>query len=99
MIGPGAGGTLKLHLLSAHLERNLGGPFNKMDPFVIIQVGAQEWRSNVCQNGGKNPSWTLQFMVIEPGLFAHKMHIRVCDKDPLKAPLIGEAEVPLSIFT
>jgi len=41
----GQGGHLRLHLLSAHLERNLGGPFNKMDPFVWIRVGGQEWRS------------------------------------------------------
>jgi hypothetical protein len=35
----GHGGHIKLHLKSAHLERNLGGPFDKMDPFVIIKVG------------------------------------------------------------
>ncbi len=44
----GLGGHLKLHLKSAHLERNLGGPLNKMDPFVIIRIGQQEWRSAVC---------------------------------------------------
>ncbi len=38
-------------------------------------------------------------MQIETNMFTHNMHIRVCDKDPLKAPLIGEADVPLSIFT
>lgn len=95
----GQGGHLRLHLLSAHLERNLGGPLNKMDPFVWIRVGGQEWRSQVCVNGGKNPHWTLQFMQVETNLFTHQMHIQVCDKDPLKAPLIGEAHVPLSVFT
>jgi len=38
-------------------------------------------------------------MQIETNMFTNNMHISVCDKDPLKAPLIGEAQVPLSIFT
>jgi hypothetical protein len=38
-------------------------------------------------------------MQIETNLFTQSMHIRVCDKDPLTAPLIGEANVPLSVFT
>jgi len=62
-------GFIKLHLIEAHLERNLGSLLNKMDPFVFIKVGHQEWRSAVCENGGKNPRWTLQFMQIEANLF------------------------------
>jgi len=32
-------GFLRLHIQSAHLEINRGGPFDKMDPFVYIKVG------------------------------------------------------------
>jgi hypothetical protein len=81
MLGPG--GHINLHLKSAHLEHNLGGPLNKMNPFVTIRVGQQEWRSEVCHHGAKNPSWALQFMKIETNMFTHNMHIEVRDKHPL----------------
>jgi hypothetical protein len=58
-------GFLRLHVQNAHLDVNRGGPFNKQDPFVYIKVGnRQEWRSNVCINGGKNPQWHMQNMEI-----------------------------------
>jgi len=48
---------IRLILQKAHLEFNFGNAFDKMDPFVYIRVGQQEWRSAVCVNGGKNPHW------------------------------------------
>jgi hypothetical protein len=43
------GGFLKLHLIEAHLNHNNQEfMFEKMNPFVIIRIGMQEWRSAVC---------------------------------------------------
>ena len=48
---------IRLILQKAHLEFNFGNVFDKMDPFVYIRIGQQEWRSAVCVDGGKNPHW------------------------------------------
>ena len=53
-------GHIRIHVQSAHLTHNTEpGLFHKMDPFVTIQVGKQQWRSAVCVNGGRNPHWQL----------------------------------------
>ena len=52
-------GRLKLHLKSAHLQHNDAGFLERMNPFVIIKVNGLEWRSNVCEGGGREPQWTL----------------------------------------
>jgi len=58
-------GWMRLTFENAHLDVQRGGPMNKMDPFVFVKVGRQqEWRSNVCVNGGKNPQWHNQHMEI-----------------------------------
>jgi hypothetical protein len=60
-------GFIKIHLQSAHLTHNTEaghGLLHKMDPFVVIMVGKQQWRSAVCVNGGKNPHWQMQCMDI-----------------------------------
>ena len=60
IVNPGVArmGLLKLHVVEAHLSHNTNpGLFERMDPFVIIKVNMQEWRSAVCMGGGKNPRW------------------------------------------
>jgi len=84
------------------LEINRGGPFDKMDPFVWIKVGkGQEWRSQVCINGGKNPSWTLQHMDIpvkKLKKLTKNVRIEVRDKDFLKSEPLGHADITLGLF-
>jgi hypothetical protein len=54
------GGFLKLHLVEAHLAHNTSEfMLEKMNPFVLIRIGMQEWRSAVCEQGGRNPRWTF----------------------------------------
>jgi hypothetical protein len=72
-----------------------------MDPFVVIIVGKQQWRSAVCVNGGKNPHWQMQVMDI-PVKKLRKLEkivtIEVRDKDILHSEPIGHAQVPLAFF-
>lgn len=59
-MAPMQGGFLKLHLIEAHLAHNdREFMFEKMNPFVMIRIGMQEWRSAVCEQGGRNPRWTF----------------------------------------
>lgn len=92
-------GLLKLHLIEAHLTHNTNpGLFDRMDPFVIIKVNLQEWRSAVCMGGGKNPRWEFQFMEHQVLSLDHEVYIEVRDRDPMITEMIGSARVPLRFF-
>ena len=95
-------GWLRLHIQNAHLEINRGGPLDKMDPFVYIKVGnRQEWRSQVCINGGKNPQWHHQHMDIpvkKLKKLGKNVHIEVRDQDPLKSEPLGHTNITLGLF-
>ena len=95
-------GWLRLHIQNAHLEVNRGGFFNKQDPFVFIRVGQrQEWRSAVCINGGKNPSWVGQHMDIPVKKLSKLqkiVHIEVRDQDPMRSEPLGHANITLAQF-
>jgi hypothetical protein len=69
-----------------------------MSPFVHLKVGQMVWNSGACPGGGKEPRWGGQFMEIATNMFQHNVHIVVKDQaHPLQ--VIGEANVPLAIFT
>jgi hypothetical protein len=93
---------MRLTVHSAHLEINRGGPLDKMDPFVWIKVGnRQEWRSNVCVNGGKNPQWVMQHMEIpvkKLRKLAKNVHIEVRDQNLLGSEPLGHANITLGLF-
>lgn len=95
-------GFMRLHFMSAHLDINRGGMLNKMDPFVFVRVGkGQEWRSQVCVNGGKNPSWNHQHMEIpvkKLGKLDKNVHIEVRDQNMLNSEPLGHANITLGLF-
>jgi hypothetical protein len=93
-----ASGVLKLHILNANLHNKVGGPLHKMSPFVHIKVGSMVWNSPVCEKGGKEPRWMMAFMEIPVGMFQQNMHIVIKDQGHPLQP-IGEANVPLAVFT
>ncbi len=69
-----------------------------MSPFVHLKIGQQVWNSGACHHGGKEPRWGGQFMEIATNMFQHHVHIVVKDQaHPLQ--VIGEANVPLNVFT
>ena len=49
-------GKLKIHLEEAKLTRDTE-MFGKMDPYVKMAYREQEWKSKVCENGGKHQKW------------------------------------------
>ena len=63
-------GLLKLHAVNAHLDYHEGPPLERMNPIVKVQIGMQEWHSDVCQGGGRNPSWgglnRMEHIVMDP---------------------------------
>ena len=50
-------GNLTITPFSATLIRDTDY-FDKMDPYVVLKLGASFWKSPICHGGGKNPAWT-----------------------------------------
>jgi Ca2+-dependent lipid-binding protein len=50
------GNKLKIGIVKATLKEDLD-IFNKMDPFVTIQVGTVTKRTTIKQEAGKTPTW------------------------------------------
>lgn len=58
-----------------------------------IYFGGQEFRTSVCKNGGKNPSWNDVFTFNPAG--DSNLRIEVWDSDLLNDDLIGEGRFNL----
>ena len=69
-----------------------------MSPFVIIKVGMQEWRSEICFEGGRQPRWVMQFMEIPVFNLLEEVVIEVRDKDMIGSEAIGRAKLRLDFF-
>ncbi|KAH7281283.1 hypothetical protein KP509_36G039100 [Ceratopteris richardii] len=54
-------GTLDIFLVSASGVKKVDF-FSKTDPYVVIQCGAQNQKSNIARNQGSNPSWNQRFL-------------------------------------
>lgn len=92
-------GILKMHAHNAHLEFSDGDFLERMSPFVTIRIHDQEWRSDVCEGGGRNPEWgafnRMEHIVMDP---AREVHIEVRDRDMIGTEMIGHAIVNLNFF-
>ena len=66
----------------------------KMDPYVIVRIGAQQQRTRECTSGGQNPRWNdrLQFTASP----ADTINFRLYDADVGIDDFIGEVNLPVS---
>ena len=68
---------------------------DRMAPYCVIKIGSQFQSTNVCNNGGKNPSWSkasLSFRITIEDL----VNVEVWDKDLIsKNDLIGQGSLAL----
>ena len=53
---PAQNGTLKLKILEAHLTRDTE-TFGKMDPYCVVKVNHQTYKTKVLDNVGVDPKW------------------------------------------
>ena len=99
MVGGMRQGVLKMHGHKAHLNYSDVGLLERMSPVVHIRINNQEWRSDVCVNGGRNPEWgafnRMEHIVMDP---MQEVIIQVRDKDMIGSDMIGHARVPLQMF-
>ena len=88
-------GTLKLHVIEARLTRDTDA--NKMDPYCIILVREQEFKTSAKEEAGKEPKWN-QCFDIDVKYIGDDLTVKVMDEDIGKDDMIGEAKIKLSSF-
>jgi len=69
--------------------------FGKMDPYCVIALGTQQWRSEICKSGGKTPCWTDEVTFVnQPGV--DLLRIALYDDKLIAADkLIAEGAIPM----
>ncbi len=93
-------GLLKLHLKHAHLEVHRGPEFERMSPFVKVNIGDFEWRSEARERAGHKPEWGplafFEYQVRDP---LQMMRIEVKDHNGLMDNLaLGHCEINVGFF-
>ncbi len=88
-------GTLKIHLLEAHLTHSSHG-LGKMDPYIKFTSREQEFKSTVAKDAGKNPKWNNQHWEVEVHYLGDDLHFHVWDDDVGKDDSIGQGSTKLS---
>ncbi len=68
-----------------------------MDPYCIIQVREQEFKTAIKKKAGKEPKWGECFD-IDVRYIGDDMTVKVMDDDIGKDDTIGEAKIKLSSF-
>ena len=88
-------GTLKLHVIEAKLTHDTD--VNAMDPYCIIKVREQEFKTTVKEEGGKEPKWNQSFN-IDVKYIGDDLTIHVMDDDIGKDDEVGHSKIKLSSF-
>lgn len=64
------------------------------DPYVVIAGGNQVQRTQICNEGGKQPYWndTLNFQGVQSPYFK----VQVWDRDNVTDDIVGEGELNIN---
>ena len=88
-------GKLNIYILEARMERDTDC-LGKMDPYVKMFSREQEWKSKVCDGGGKTPKWLSQFFDIDVKYLGDNLEFKIYDEDVGKDDFIAEGQTKLS---
>ena len=90
-------GTLRFSVAQAELIRDTE-MMGKMDPFVEVRVAGQEYKSEVCKNGGKKPEWSDSFEIRVMNLESDQIEITINDQDMFSVDHVGSVTYQVSSF-
>jgi len=69
--------------------------FSKMDPYCLITLGTQQWKSEISKNGGKTPVWNDEVTFVnQPGVDLLRISL-FDDKLIGSDKLIAEGVIPM----
>ena len=87
-------GRLRLEVIEAKLTRDTE-MFSKMDPYCIIEVREQKFRTRTIDGAGKTPKWNQAFE-IDVRYIGDDMTIKVMDEDVTSSDTVGTATIKCS---
>ncbi len=87
---------MKLRVVEARFTHDTD--YGKMDPYVVIQVREQEFKTQVLKKAGKQPKWNADCFDIDVKYFGDDMTVRVMDNDIGADDLVGESKIKLTSF-
>ena len=70
--------------------------FGKMDPYVVVQVGATKKKTKPHSGGGKKPKWTGEVLTFNDVLKSAEVKIDLYDEDTGSDDYIGGATINAS---
>ena len=88
-------GTMRIHVLEAHLTHKTQ-LIGKMDPYVVLKSREQEWKTPVCENGGKEPKWHHVHWDCQVHYLGDDLEFHVMDDEIGKDNKIGHGKTKLS---
>ena len=91
-------GTLKVHLLEAHLTRDTE-TFGKMDPYCKMVYRDQHWKSSVHSGGGKNPHWEGQHFAVDVKYEGDELEYSIFDDDVGDDDFVGSGKTKVAALT
>lgn len=77
-----------MEVLEARIKRDVE-VVGKMDPYVILKLRDDQWRSATCEDGGKNPKWQGQKWTVNVKYIGDDIEMIVKDDDRGKDEKIG----------
>ena len=66
------------------------------DPYIKILFGGHEYKTSICEGGGKNPTFSEAFSMVPAG--DPNMHVQVWDSDMIKDDIVGEGTFNLRLL-
>jgi hypothetical protein len=88
-------GTLYITVLEGR-DLHPEDPFGKMDPYCIVEIGSQKFKTKTHNRGGTKPKWGDQLVFsISNGDEKTKVKFRVWDSDLISDDKVGQADLSL----
>jgi len=87
-------GTLEVTIIGARNLKNKDGLFGSNDPYTIVKIHHQKFKTEVKKRAGKECQWnqTFRFGILEKYT---EMHLEVYDQDTVSDDMIGRTTIPL----
>jgi Ca2+-dependent lipid-binding protein len=67
-----------------------------MDPYVILTVGAQKFKTKTLDEAGKNPVWSNEVFVFDVKNTNEVLKMQVFDEETTIDDLVGDSKIMLS---
>ena len=86
-------GQLNINVIRANFVDDKDA-FGKMDPYIAIKIGQNEFRTKIANGAGKTPSWNETFTCFING--EQNLELSAFDDDHGKDELIGKDTISLA---